>query len=450
MSQGRSVSCGSARSLVISAAWWLVTLLLAGAGPVHATPSFARQTGQPCAACHTVPPELSPLGRRFMLGGFTMTGGEGGLPISGYLETGATRIARDSPDLGPHLRRNNNLLVQRAKLIGAGALTDHAGAYAELVYSPQVERLQLGQVDLRWSDSAAPMGHDLVYGVSLGNTPGFQDPWNSAPARSWPYARSTAAPSPKVVPLLEGPLARRVAGASVYGFLNDGWYAELGLYGGITRSTQDRLGLDADAQRRVLGTASYGRMAFEAKVPSGTLSLGGHALTANLDRGAGPDNAVRDRVRSLGVDLLWQWSGGPDEVTVRSSFSREDWRTGRALATDPAAPGMNRLDSLKASVTYLRTKDKAVTAGVFRRTGSSDSSFWHTAGGKPDTAGVMLDAFAINPFFPPPSWHPGMRTRVGATLTHHPAFDGVGNHVDGGGLKARDHDTLFVYFLLAL
>ena len=40
-----------------------------------AVPSFARQTGQPCATCHTAFPELTPFGRRFKLGGYTMGGG---------------------------------------------------------------------------------------------------------------------------------------------------------------------------------------------------------------------------------------------------------------------------------------------------------------------------------------------------------------------------------------
>ena len=43
--------------------------------PAKAVPSFARQTGQPCATCHTNFPELTPYGRRFKLMGYTITGG---------------------------------------------------------------------------------------------------------------------------------------------------------------------------------------------------------------------------------------------------------------------------------------------------------------------------------------------------------------------------------------
>ncbi len=44
--------------------------------PAAALPAFARQTGQPCGKCHTDFPSLTPFGRRFKLGGYTLGGGE--------------------------------------------------------------------------------------------------------------------------------------------------------------------------------------------------------------------------------------------------------------------------------------------------------------------------------------------------------------------------------------
>src|ERR1700693_4314832 len=41
-----------------------------------ALPSFARQTGQPCGKCHTDFPALTPFGRQFKLGGYTLGGGD--------------------------------------------------------------------------------------------------------------------------------------------------------------------------------------------------------------------------------------------------------------------------------------------------------------------------------------------------------------------------------------
>src|SRR5271166_2281541 len=55
---------------------WEAAFLAASVGPAEAVPSDARQTGQPCAACHTAFPELTPFGRRFKIGGYTLGGGD--------------------------------------------------------------------------------------------------------------------------------------------------------------------------------------------------------------------------------------------------------------------------------------------------------------------------------------------------------------------------------------
>src|SRR5664279_813295 len=55
-------------------------LSVAAVNPAAAIPSFARQTGQTCSACHTAFPQLTPFGRRFKLGGYTLEGGDSTLP----------------------------------------------------------------------------------------------------------------------------------------------------------------------------------------------------------------------------------------------------------------------------------------------------------------------------------------------------------------------------------
>src|SRR5580704_3701838 len=66
-------------SPVLSAAFVFVVAAIAtivsAPRPAQAIPAFARQTGQPCATCHTDFPQLTPYGRRFKLGGFTAAGG---------------------------------------------------------------------------------------------------------------------------------------------------------------------------------------------------------------------------------------------------------------------------------------------------------------------------------------------------------------------------------------
>ena len=87
---------------------------LAGVGPAEALPSYARQTGQPCAACHTAFPELTPFGRRFKIGGYTLGGGDWkGPPIAamymaGFTHTQSHRMRRPRPDCTPTTTSSRN------------------------------------------------------------------------------------------------------------------------------------------------------------------------------------------------------------------------------------------------------------------------------------------------------------------------------------------------------
>ena len=92
--------------------------------PADALPAFARQTGQTCAVCHTVFPELTPFGHRFKIGGYTLRGGDWkGPPIAAMYMAGFThtKSSQDAPPaLGLHT--NNNLTSQQVSGFIAGQL----------------------------------------------------------------------------------------------------------------------------------------------------------------------------------------------------------------------------------------------------------------------------------------------------------------------------------------
>jgi len=85
------------------------TLLLTALGskPAHALPSYARQTGQQCAACHNGFPELTPYGRLFKLNGYTFTGGTSNIPPLAMMAVPEFHPCRGagSRGLGARLRR---------------------------------------------------------------------------------------------------------------------------------------------------------------------------------------------------------------------------------------------------------------------------------------------------------------------------------------------------------
>src|ERR1700693_3040810 len=72
------MDCRNARTMTGSAGFALLVatstllLFLALISPAEAVPSYARQTGQECIACHVSFPELTPYGRYFKLTGYTI------------------------------------------------------------------------------------------------------------------------------------------------------------------------------------------------------------------------------------------------------------------------------------------------------------------------------------------------------------------------------------------
>ena len=101
----------------------LVAVLLAFPRNAEAVPSFARQTGQPCAACHTAYPELTPFGRRFKLSGYTTQGGDSTLPPVAAMVMPTfthTEAALDPGSQPPGTQTNNNLAVQQVTGFYAG------------------------------------------------------------------------------------------------------------------------------------------------------------------------------------------------------------------------------------------------------------------------------------------------------------------------------------------
>ena len=108
-----------ARALRWIGALGLLSALFSVALPESASaiPSFARQTGQPCAACHTAFPELTPFGRRFKLGGYILGGGDSKLP-----PIAAMVLPTFTHTQAPHTGVNDNLVLQQASVFYGGQI----------------------------------------------------------------------------------------------------------------------------------------------------------------------------------------------------------------------------------------------------------------------------------------------------------------------------------------
>ena len=242
-------------------------LLLVGAGvvlapnPVSALPSFARQTGQPCATCHSAFPQLTPYGRRFKLEGYTAGGTRCGdvaaadvpslllqIPIAGMTVPSFTHVNKplDKADTPKGFKTNDNTFVQESSLFYGGQVYCNLGAFVQGTYERPGSSYFLDNTDIRYAGKTKLGGTDLVFGVTANNNPTVQDPWNTTPAWSFPFvgASDALAPTPSAGTMIEGTFSGRVAGTGVYIFANNSFYLEGAAYGTFDTQTLEALGLD--------------------------------------------------------------------------------------------------------------------------------------------------------------------------------------------------------------
>src|SRR6516165_12511619 len=105
--------------------------------PAASLPLYARQTGQPCATCHTAFLELTPFGRRFKLGGYTLGGGDwNGPPFAVMLQAPTYTHTQAGQEGGaaPHFGPTHNFAFQQASLFTGGRITDNLGAFIQGTY----------------------------------------------------------------------------------------------------------------------------------------------------------------------------------------------------------------------------------------------------------------------------------------------------------------------------
>jgi len=179
----------------------VAAMCIVGPRRAQALPSYARQTGQQCAACHNGFPELTPYGRQFKLNGYTFGGGDPSAipPISAMTVPSFTHTEAGQPGgAAPHFGPNDNFAVTGSLFYG-GRIADNLGAFAQGTYDGVTRNFNWDNLDIRYARSFELFGHDTVVGTSFNNNPTVNDVWNSTPAWGYPYFASSLAPGPAVV-----------------------------------------------------------------------------------------------------------------------------------------------------------------------------------------------------------------------------------------------------------
>ena len=453
--------------------------------PALAVPSFARQTGMACEACHTVFPELTHFGRVFKANGYVLDNlkqvqdvnskREQLLelaqtpPLSIMAQVAYSRLGKSLPDLANEnvkgVAQNDTVAFpQQLSLFYAGKIAPHFGAFAQLTYANDSGTIGIDNTDLRFANLLIlPRSQTLTYGVSLNNNPTVQDLWNSTPAFGFPYATSNSVVSPLAATQIDGTLAQDVAGLSAYAFWNESAYAEAGVYRSAKQGATNLLTgaagpLDGTASNVISGVAPYWRLAYERNWGRHSLEAGVYGMQARLYPGsvsdspqplAGPVNRFND----VAQDFQYQFIADEYLVTVAGTRIHESMSLDASYTGNSAGTAANPHDDLTTTrlwATYYYRRKLGGTAQYFSTTGSTDVLLYPptaaaaagavtSANGSPQTRGWLAEI----------SYLPWLNTKLTLQYTAYAKFNGGGANYDGVGRNASNNNTLYAVLWFA-
>jgi len=413
--------------------------------PAEALPSYARQTGQECAACHNGFPELTPYGRLFKLNGYTFSGGTTDMPaIAGMVVPTFTHTATLQPGgAAPHFGPNDNFAFTGSLFYG-GKILDHLGAFVQGTYDEVPRSFHWDNTDIRYANTAALVEQELVYGVSLNNNPTVNDVWNSTPAWGYPYIASGLTPSPAAQTLIEGGLAQQVLGLNPYIYWNRLVYAEIGAYRTLGPSSLSALGVPPGGTSAIDSAAPSWRLALEPAWGNNTWEVGTFGMAASLV----PQRIIgsgTDHLTDVGIDTQYQFLGARDSFSVQARYIVENQNLSASEALGLASNGHNHLRSFNLKGSYYYNQMIGVTAGFFNLQGTGDPLLYGAvaAGNKPNTNGYTLELDYIPFNYGGPSFWPWLNLKLGLQFVHYNRFNGAHMNYDGAGRSASDNDTLF-------
>ncbi|HVS76982.1 MAG TPA: hypothetical protein VHE11_08615 [Steroidobacteraceae bacterium] len=473
--------CTSRLGRPFSPAGICALLLLCGAAaPAWAVPSFARQTGMACAACHTVFPELTPFGRMFKAAGYVLDNLKQVQAVNSrrqemlelaktpalsiMAQVSYTQLKTRLPDVSnpaaPGLTQKGTAgFPQQLSLFYAGKIAPHFGMFSQLTYENDAGTIGIDNTDLRFAwMTILPHKQTLLYGVSLNNNPTVQDLWNSTPAFGFPYASSNANVSPLAATEIDGTLGQDVAGLSAYAFWNQSLYVEAGVYRSAKQGQTDVLTgaagpLDGSADNVIEGGAPYWRVAYEHDWGANSLEVGMYGAEFKLLPGSdlgtplqGPDNRFND----VAEDVQYQYIGEDHIISVEGTRIHEKMSLDASYAAGAVANASDDLTTSRLWATYYYRRQVGGTLGWFSTTGSTDAGLYPgpapdvpgvvtSANGSPDTKGVMGEV----------NYLPWLNVKLSLQYTHYTKFNGSGSNYDGLGRNASDNDTLYLLLWFA-
>jgi hypothetical protein len=392
------------RRLLVPAAGLFAFAWAVSPQSADAVPSYARQTGFACEACHTVFPQLTPFGRVFKASGYTMfntlkvedinklkqsTLSLSDIPPVSAMVMAGTSFAAKAND--PQSSSSSTDFPQQLSLFYAGRIADNVGAYIQLTYDDQAGTIGIDNTDIRFADVANFDGHNLIYGVSLNNNPTVQDLWNSTPAWSQPFIGSPALMSPAAITQIEAPLAQVVAGLSAYAFMDQSFYAEAGVYRSALQGAS--VANNGNVNNNIIaGVAPYWRFAYEYDWGNNSWEFGTLGLYTELENPITPagnainvslQNASTDKFLDAGLDTQYEYIDDDDQFSIDARWIHEAQNLDASHAAGFASNATDGLDSTNVVATYYWRRKFGGALGFSRviRTAAGAWPKWITCRG---------------------------------------------------------------------
>ena len=455
----------------------LALLLLLPFNNAQAIPSFARQTGMSCSECHTIFPELTPFGRIFKLGGYVMskTGKQYEFPppLAGMAQVSFTESKGLTSGIAPFDAADRATdrfnLPQQLSLFYGGRVYDTLGAFVQGTYDGASDTFFLDLTDIRYSRNTIVWDKNLIYGLTLNNSPSVQDVWNTTSVWGFPYASSSVASTPTAGTIIDGALDQQVGGIGAYAYWNNLIYLEGTVYrttrSGITRP----LGVGTPTEQVVDGAVPYWRLALEQRWKNHFFTIGTYGMQADIFP-SGNISGPTDRFTDIAFDAQYQFMGtiepekmqehmkmdgdhkagaGKHIITAHATWihEKQDWKASFPLGN--TANSSDFLNTFKMNLNYAyrsRVGDMGGSIGYFSTTGKTDPLLYSSnpgdgsRTGSPDSDGFILEA----------DYLPWEQTRISLQYTIYNKFNGARSNYDGFGRDASDNNTLYALVWLML
>lgn len=451
-------------NFVVAIAFLVVAFGLGFPGQSHAVPSFARQTGMACQACHTVYPELTPFGRSFKLNGYQIdnlpqvqgitSSKEYELllnqvpPLSVMFQTSYTKTGKALPDSavpGANAQDGQLLFPQQASLFYAGRVAPELGAFIQITYDSASGNVHWDNSEIRYAKQVTGAANGLTWGITMNNNPTVQDVWNSTPAWQTPFdQKSSAAPVPGAITQIDGLLTGHgVAGLTGYLWWGNSVYGEIGFYRSSPQafSVNGLSGpLDSTAGGTLTNNAPYWRLAYEHQWNRNSLSVGMYGMEAKISPTGQPIAASNDRFSDIALDGQYQYIDDEHIFSTQTTYIRERQHLDGTFALGGSENATNDLKTFRLGGSYYYRRTFGGALGYFSTTGSSDALLY-TAN---PTFGFANNSPNSNGWIGELGYIPWQNVKLLLQYVAYQKFNGASSNYDGSGRNAGDNNTLYL------